>query len=335
MLSFFLYIDKNFNAMKKFTFIFFISIFSLSAQTNKLADVDKIMYSYSNINSIEELSKRIDYDFKTDIEKVRAVFTWVSLNIKYEQKQPYLLEMPKSYLVFSDDDLKRRLKIENEKTLNNTFNKKEGICTGYAFLFHKICTLLNIENELIYGYVRRSINDIGYIPTSKNHVWNGVKIDDEWILVDTTWAAGYVSDGVWQQKLNTNYFNINKEDLRLTHYPSKNDWLEHLGQKPLKKFCYEPVRTTAFNRSKAELVLPNAGIIKTVKNKKFKLKIKNLKKGTQVLYRYGESKKVKSPFLKTEELITSINIDGTNKNSLLHIYFDNNLALSYKIEVNK
>ncbi|MFT5761863.1 MAG: hypothetical protein ACI8WA_000986, partial [Polaribacter sp.] len=39
----------------------------MSSQTNKLTDVDKIMYSYSNINSIEELTKRIDYDFKTNI----------------------------------------------------------------------------------------------------------------------------------------------------------------------------------------------------------------------------------------------------------------------------
>ena len=319
--------------MKKFTFIFFLSIFSLSSQVDKLNKVDKIMYSYSNINSIEELSKRIDYDFKTDIEKVRAVFTWVSLNIKYEQKQQYLLEMPKSYLVFSDDDLKRRQKIENEKILKNTFNKKEGVCTGYAFLFHKICTLLNIENELVYGYVRRSLNDIGYVSTSKNHVWNAVRIDDEWILVDTTWAAGYVSNGVWQQKLNTNYFNISKKKLRTTHYPSEQYWLDYLAQKPLKDFCFQPIKTTVFTKSNATLVLPNTGIIKTVKNKNFKLKIRNLKKGTQVLYRYGESKKVKSPFLKTKELITSINIDGTKKNSFLHIYFDNNLALSYKVEV--
>lgn len=77
----------------------------MSSQTNKLTDVDKIMYSYSNINSIEELTKRIDYDFKTNIEKARALYTWISLNIRYKLKNPYLLETPKVYRVFSDDDL--------------------------------------------------------------------------------------------------------------------------------------------------------------------------------------------------------------------------------------
>ena len=319
--------------MKKLLFLFFTSIFSLSSQTNALTNVDKIIYSYSNINSIEKLTKRIDYDFKTNIEKARAAYTWVALNIRYKNKNPNIIETNKVYWIFSDDDLKRKIKKEKEKVTRDTFKNKTAVCNGYAFLFHKICTLLNIENELVYGYVRRSINDIGYIPTSKNHVWNAVKIDDEWIYVDATWAAGYVSDGIWQQKLNTSYFNIKKEDLRLTHYPSENIWLKQLGQKPLKKFCYEPVRTVAFNKSKAELVLPNKGIIKIVKNKKFKLEIKNLKQNTQIHYRYGDSRMIESPFLKTKKLITSFNVHGTNKNNLLHIYFNDNLALSYKIEV--
>lgn len=323
--------------MRKLFFVFFASIFSLSSlssQTNKLTDVDKIMYSYSNINSIEELTKRIDYDFKTNIEKARAVYTWISLNIRYKLKNPYLLETQKVYRVFSDDDLKRQVKIEKEKTLINTFRDKRGVCNGYALLFHEICTQLNIKNELIYGYVKGSTNNIGNVPTNKNHVWNAVEINKEWILVDATWGSGYpLNDNIWIQKLDTSCFNINKEKLRLTHYPSEAYWLDYLGQKPLKDFCYEPIRTAFFTKSKAKLVLPNEGLIRTLKNKYFKLKIKNLKPNTQIRYSYGNSKSLKSPILNSKELITSINIHGTNKNSLLYIYFNNNLALSYKVEV--
>jgi transglutaminase/protease-like cytokinesis protein 3 len=318
--------------MKKVLFIFFASIFSLSSQNDKLTDVDKIMYSYSNINSIEQLTKRIDYDFKTDIEKVRAIFTWIALNIKYEKKDPYSLEMPKTYWVFNDDDLKRQLKRENQKTLRRAFRERKGVCKGYAFLFHEICTQLNIKNELVYGYVK-GFDDIGYVPLNKNHVWNAVEVNNEWIFIDTTWGSGFTINNVWKQKLNTSYFNINKKDLRLTHYPSETHWLEYLGQKPLKDFCYQPIQTIVFTKSNAELVLPNQGIIKTVKNKNFKLKIKNLNRKTRVSYRYEDSKTTKSPSLNSKELITSINIRGTNKNSLLHIYFNNSLALSYRVEV--
>lgn len=320
--------------MKKYiVFVFLISFFSMSSQTKQLAKVDKIIYSYSNITSVEELAKRIDYDFKTDIEKARALFTWISLNIKYEQKNPFVLKVPKTYIVTGEYGLKRKQKAEYENTLRDTFNKRMGVCKGYALLFHKVCTLLNIKNELIYGYARSALNKIGHVPTNKNHVWNAVKINNEWVFIDTTWASGYIQDGVWKHKMNTFYFNINKENLRLTHYPSETFWLNYLNQKPLKDFCYQPIITKTFIDSKAELVLPNKGIIKTQKNKSFKLNLKNLKSNTKILYKLGNSGKVKSPFYKVKNLVTSIKIDGTNKNNSLHIYFNSNLALSYKVEV--
>lgn len=319
--------------MKKLLFIYFSSIFSLSAQISTLTDVDKIMYSYSNINTIEELTKRIDYDFKTNIEKARAAYTWVALNISYENKNPNIIEANEVYWVFSDDDLKRKIEKEKEKVIRNTFQKKTAVCKGYAYLFHEICTQLNIKNKLVEGYVKISANDIGHVPVNKNHVWNAIEINNEWLFIDATWASGNSLNGIWQQKLNTSYFNISKKKLRLTHYPSKQYWLEYLAQKPLKDFCFQPIKTTVFTNSNAKLVLPNEGIIKTLKNKKFKLKIQNLKPNTQILYKYGDSKKINLAFQSSNKLITSINIQGTSKNNFLHIYFDNNLALSYKIEV--
>lgn len=319
--------------MKKLLFIFFTSIFSLPAQTNVLTDVDKIIYSYSNINSIEELTKRIDYDFKTDTEKVRAAFTWIALNISYEDKNPNLIEPSKIYWVFSDDDLKRKIKKENDKVAINTFRNKTAVCKGYAFLFHEICTQLNIKNKLVKGYVKTTASEIGHVPVKKNHVWNAVKINNEWMFLDATWAAGSSTNGVWKQVLDTSYFNINKKKLRLTHYPSEQYWLDYLGQKPLKDFCFQPIKTTVFTNSNATLVLPNQGVIRTIKNRNIKLEIRNLKPNTQILYKYGNSKKVNFARQSSNKLVTSINLHGTNSNNYLHLYFNNNLALSYKVEV--
>jgi hypothetical protein len=319
--------------MKKLVFIFFTSIFSLSAQTNTLNGVDKIIYSYSNINSIEELTRRIDYDFKTDTEKTRAAFTWIALNISYENKNPNLIEANKVYWVFSDDDLKRKIKKENDKVARNTFRNKTAVCKGYAFLFHEICTQLKIKNKLVKGYVKINAEEIGHVPVNKNHVWNAVQINNEWLFLDATWASGSTENGVWKQKLDTSYFNVSKKTLRLTHYPSEQYWIEYLGQKPLKDFCFQPIQTTVFTNSNAILVLPNQGIIKTIKNRNINLKIQNLKPNTQVLYKYGNSKKVKSARQSSNKLITSINLKGTNRNNYLHIYFNNSLALSYKVEV--
>lgn len=319
--------------MKKFTFIFFISIYSLSSQVNNLAKVDRIIYSYSNITSIEELSKRIDYDFKTDIEKTRAIFTWISKNIYYNHKNPNEITALKTFIVLSEDDLKRKIKIDNEKTLRETFNLRTGVCKGYALLFHEICTLLNIKNELIYGYVRGSLNEVGYVPTNKNHVWNAVKINNKWMFIDTTWASGYYNNGDWQQIVDIKYFNISKEELRLTHFPVAPFWQKSINQKPLKDFCSQPIIKTAFLESKAELVLPNQGVIRAEKNKSFKINIQNLKPSTNILYRFGNNGKIKTASLTRKSEVTTVKIRGINKDNSLHLYFNNDLALSYKVLV--
>ncbi len=319
--------------MKKCFFLFFAITVSISAQNNKLKAVDNIMYSYTNIASIEELAKRIDYDFETDIEKVRAIFTWISLNIQYELKNPYEIDVPKTYFVFNEDDFKRRLKKEQAIKAQKTFKTKRGVCDGYALLFQKVCDLLNIQNELIYGYVRSSYNRIGYVPKNKNHVWNAVKIHNKWIFMDATWAAGYVNSGIWHSKLNTTYFNIDKETLRLTHFPAETFWLTYLNQKPLKEFCYQPIITKTFVASKASLEYPNQGIIKVEKNGSIKLNIKNLKPNTTLLYKFGNNGEMKVASSSTKNEVTSIKIKGPNKSNALHLYFNNSHALSYKVEI--
>lgn len=319
--------------MKNFTFIFFFSIFSLSSQVDQLNKVDKIIYSYSNITSIEELSKRINYDFKTDLEKVRAAFTWISKNIYYKHKNPFEITALRTFIVFNEDDLKRKIKIDNEKTIRETFNSRSGVCKGYALLFHKICNLLNIKNELIYGYVRGSLNEVGNLPTNKNHVWNAININNKWIFIDATWASGYYNNGEWLQKVNTKYFNISKEELKLTHFPAATFWQKLINQKPLKEFCNQPIVKTAFLESKAQLVLPNQGIIRAEKNKSFKININNLKPNTNIFYRIGNNGKIKTAYLTRKSKVTSVRIRGINKNNSLHLYFNNDLALSYKVLV--
>ena len=57
--------------MKKITLLLFIFSFNLFSQD--LKKVDKIIYSYHSITSAEQLAKRIDYDFKTDLEKLKGI----------------------------------------------------------------------------------------------------------------------------------------------------------------------------------------------------------------------------------------------------------------------
>lgn len=48
----------------------------------------------------------------------------------------------------------------------------KSVCYGFASSFHILCGMLGLESEMVYG---------------ANHVWNRVKIDNEWQYVDITW----------------------------------------------------------------------------------------------------------------------------------------------------
>ena len=63
--------------MKKYTLLLLLFPFIISAQDFTMVD-NVVKSAYKNVTSIENLAKRIDYDFKTDVEKTRAVFTWLT-----------------------------------------------------------------------------------------------------------------------------------------------------------------------------------------------------------------------------------------------------------------
>lgn len=325
--------------MKKnciFLFIFFISINLFSQSIDeKLKAVDKIMYSYLNIKSIEELSSRIHYDFKTDYERIRAVYTWIALNIKYEDNSNPDLLKPEDQIVFFNENYLQRIKTRRHKKLiSDAFHKKKAICEGYALLFNTVCNQLNIKNELIYGYVKSGVNDIGYVPTRKNHIWNAVKIDDRWVLIDVTFGAGYLYKNIWQKHFNDTYFDTSIEKFRLTHFPEKEMWSNYLNQKSLEKFCYEPILSDPFFNHHIEIIKPKTGELKiNDKEKSIHIKLKGLNRYSSVLYSFSHQNKVKIPFVSFKKKTANIYIRKPKKNTNLNIYIEKKLAMEYKVSV--
>ncbi len=317
--------------MKKTILLFFLISNTINAQN--LKNVDKIVYSYSSVDSVEELAKRIDYDFKTDLEKARAAYTWLTLNIEYHKNNSNLLEPPTFYVFTDKEDQIRRLKRIKDQLISKTITSKKAICKGYAYTFQKVCDLLNIENKLIYGYVRSSVNRIGYIPTRKNHVWNTIKINNKWLFIDVTWGVNNKRDGVWHSKFNEKYFDISKEEINLTHFPSEQIWVDHLNQKPLNDFCSQPVLTDVFLNSNSKIIAPKKGEITIENDKNIQLKIKGINSQTKVLYRFGASGIAKAPKTNYRNSMAIFTLEIPDKSGDLNIYFDGQLALRYKVEV--
>ncbi|MCF2873335.1 MULTISPECIES: transglutaminase domain-containing protein [unclassified Tenacibaculum] len=318
--------------MKKIAFSLCIFFYSLNFFSQDLETVDKIMLSYQEPKSIEDLAGRINYDFKTKIEKVRAIYTWMCLNIEYDLPSTKTLKSPEFIYYSSEHDLKRTKKRMQQKLINDVFKKRKGVCLDYSLLFSQLCNLMEIENELVYGYTKHSINTIGYIPTNKNHVWNAVKINNKWLLFDTTYGSGYIYNGVVQKNVDLNFFNAKKEKLRLTHFPAAKKWQQFLNQKPLKEFCYEPFYQAAYLKYNIEIVGPSIGEIDVKNKKKIHLKIKRQKNVENIKYIFSYENKVRTAQIKNDNLVTNIYLKKPKQNTNLHVYVENELALQYKIK---
>lgn len=80
-----------------------------------------------------------------------------------------------------------------------------GICQDYAFLAVALLRAIGMESNFIEG-------DAG-----ERHAWVEVKVDGEWIVMDPTWGAGYVHEGVFHFHYNEDYFDPDPAFLADTH----------------------------------------------------------------------------------------------------------------------
>lgn len=137
----------------------------------------------------------------------RFFYYWIGNNIKYDYE--YLEKMEESY----DDYDKKQDEFR-------VYTDRKGVCGGYANLFKWFMREVDIEVEYIIGHIRDERNH--YIELEKDddflHAWNAIKLNKQWILVDTTWgASGSSSEADF-------YFNIKPEWAIITHYPENSKW---------------------------------------------------------------------------------------------------------------
>jgi len=108
----------------------------------------------------EELTK----DLKTDAEKVKAIYNYVTSNIAY------------------DNELAQKITTEYIPDIDATFKNKKDICYGYATLFGAMLRSVDIPTKLVMG-------ETTYV--KEYHAWNEVYLDGKWVVIDTTVDASY------------------------------------------------------------------------------------------------------------------------------------------------
>ena len=221
--------------------------------------VDWYVQSVKETN-IDSLTVRLTAPYKTELEKVRAIYSWICQNIRYNADIYKPLALRARY-VPEPIDTTSEWRSADEMTAQKVLRRGKAVCEGYSRLFKVLCQYAGIEAVVLNGYVRSDYDRVAD-RFRTNHTWNAVRIDSVWHLVDVTWAAGYMTFGdEFVQQQNDYYFLTPPEDLIRDHYPEDLRW-SLLPQPPtLSEFRKMPFRSKSYLKYGIASYSPSNGIV--------------------------------------------------------------------------
>ncbi|MDP4262966.1 MAG: transglutaminase domain-containing protein [Bacteroidota bacterium] len=246
--------------MKKVFYIPTLCFFLLSGP-GFLAYGQKKISEPANSITPALLARELTGKCTTDLQKVTAIFRWITDNISYNMQA--ITRNKNSALFFDEpDDTSKALKPLDERVAETVLRRRVAVCDGYSRLFKSLCDYAGIRSEVVTGYARVSWNN-SRSKFRSNHKWNAVFIDSSWYLLDATWASGFVTyrGDEFVHEYDSKYFLSPPEQFIRDHYPEDLVWT--LLKKPptLSEFYQAPFHYTAFIRSGITSYLPAKGII--------------------------------------------------------------------------
>jgi hypothetical protein len=154
---------------------------------------------------IVSLAKEITAGLKNEMEKTKAIHTWVTNNIAYDVEGYF----SGTYNQTKHDAV-------------STLKSRKAVCEGYANLTAALNRAVGIFSKKVQGEV--IFGDQAWTGRI-NHAWNEMLVNGVWIIQDTTWDAGTVDFTkqiyVFGPKLQ--YFNPIAEEFAKNHRVIKKD----------------------------------------------------------------------------------------------------------------
>ncbi len=156
--------------------------------------------------SIPSLTAYLIQPAKNDLEKMRAIYRWITDRIAYDV----------------DDFFNGRPGIADPEVV---LKKRLAVCEGYSRLFKAMCDDAHVEAVVVSGYGK----SLGYEPGKEKlndfkHAWNAAKLGGAWYLLDVTWAAGHVKERKFVKKLNELHFLTRPDQFIFRHFPRDPRW---------------------------------------------------------------------------------------------------------------
>ncbi|WP_452220293.1 transglutaminase domain-containing protein [Lacinutrix salivirga] len=305
-----------------------------------VADNRAKLHKGHSLNNMPLLAHKLTKNLPTEVEKFRAIYTWVCTNIKGDSNQHDKVSKKRKQL--QNDSLgyinwNKKFKKVAFKTL---LNKKKTMCTGYAYLIKELCFLANIESKIIDGYARSVSTNINSLELA-NHSWNVVKLNNKWYLCDATWSSGYMlSNGYFVSDYNDGYFLTDPVLFAQNHYPIHKKWL--LNEKLIaENFIATPLVYSETFSHKIIPVSPEKMSVTAFKNENIKFRFKMLQNNPnakiKLVYFSGDNQReFEISNLKKEQDSISFQTQIKRKGFYdIHLKIDNDIVATYTINVIK
>ena len=157
----------------------------------------------SHLKTVEEISTFLTRNLTSQTDKTRAIYFWISNNIRYDMPA---LKLNKTY--------------ENtQQIIDEVLKNRKGVCQHYAELFNACCKSAGVQSYIIHGYTDQK-GEMG----NYGHAWNAVKITGNYYGVDATWAAGHLENGSYKFVFDDKYFLVSPDELIKSHHPYDPIW---------------------------------------------------------------------------------------------------------------
>jgi hypothetical protein len=121
-------------------------------------------------------------DGMSDLEKVRAVYDWVTTNIAFDHE---------AYLA----GLNRFV------PASQALREKKGMCREYSFLVAAMARALDVQARVVYGQATGRGGQL-------LHAWNEALIEGKWISLDATFGAGFFDGTKFVPQASRSFFDL-------------------------------------------------------------------------------------------------------------------------------
>ena len=178
--------------VRLFTLIGFIFITVIGFTQSDFTSVDANSRTVpDSLTDYSHIAIYLCRDLQSDTEKVRAIYIWVSHNIKYDLEQL---------------NSRRRYRSANE-IIDAAMHERKGVCQHYSEHLHAMCKAVDLKSYVISGYTLMEDGAIANL----SHAWNAVSLESGFYQIDATWAAGYKHNNTYVHTFRDEYFLIEPE----------------------------------------------------------------------------------------------------------------------------